>query len=133
MSLGTLIVRIVNVRNRQRRCLRLDRALHVVVIAIAMAATWLCSAASAAVVTPSSCLHSMAQSSQVREICTDSLPLASTTEIRFGGTEYNYIGPNGQVVSLTVPSPSFNSATASPAELREAGVAGTPQVFARVP
>ena len=126
MSLGKLIVRIVNVRNRQRRCLRLDRALHVVVIAIAMAATWLCSAASAAVVTPSSCLHSMAQSSQVREICTDSLPLASTTEIRFGGTEYNYIGPNGQVVSLTVPSPSFNSATASPAELREAGVPPEP-------
>ncbi len=116
----------VTVCNGLRRP-RFSRAMPMVVIAIATAAPCLSNPASATAGTTPNCLRGMPSSSHAVPVtCTRLLPLVSTTRMRLGGTEYNYQGPENRVVSLTVPSPSFNSATASPAELREAGVPPEP-------
>jgi hypothetical protein len=121
-----VVARMVTVRDGLWRP-RLSRAMATAVIGVATAAPCLSNSASATAGTTPDCLRGMPSPSyRAPDICTDLLPLQSTTEMRFGGTEYNYVGPDNRVVSLTVPSPSFNSATASPAELREAGVPPEP-------
>jgi alpha-tubulin suppressor-like RCC1 family protein len=121
-----VIARTITVRNGLRRP-RFSRAMPMVVMAIATAAPCLSNPASATAGTTPNCLRGIpSPSDNVPVVCTRLLPLASTTRMRFGGMEYNYQGPEGQIVSLTVPSPTFNSATASPAELREAGVPPEP-------
>jgi DNA-binding beta-propeller fold protein YncE len=106
-----------------------NRAVPLVLIAIATTAPSLSNPdpASATAATTPNCLRGMPSPSyQMPDMCNRLLPLVSTTKRRFGGTAYNYQGPEGQIVSLTVPSPTFNSATASPEELREAGVPPEP-------
>jgi Regulator of chromosome condensation (RCC1) repeat len=121
-----VFARTVTVRNELRRP-RFSCAMPMVVMAIATAAPCLSNPAGAAAGTTPNCLRGIPSPSEnVPVVCSRLLPLASTTKMRFGGIEYNYQGPEGQIVSLTVPSPAFNSATASPAELREAGVPPEP-------
>jgi len=68
-------------------------------------------------------------SAEVRQVCgTRGLPERSTTSLPYGGTQYNYEQPNGQIVSLTVPPSSFDASTASPAELETFGIPPEPPV-----
>ncbi len=66
-------------------------------------------------------------SSTVLQACgTSALPEQSTTKLPYGGTQYNYEQPNGQIVSLTVPPSSFDAAKASPSELETFGIPAEP-------
>jgi hypothetical protein len=68
-------------------------------------------------------------SPETLEACGDHLlPRKSTTPISGGGYQANYAEPNGTETSVTVPPPSFNAATASPAELRLYGIPPEPPV-----
>jgi hypothetical protein len=56
------------------------------------------------------------------------LPRKSTTPLPGGGYQANYVESNGTETSVTVPPPSFDAATASPAELRLYGIPTEPAV-----
>ncbi len=66
-------------------------------------------------------------SSEALAACGDHLlPRRSTTTLPGGGYQANYTESNGTETSVTVPPPSFDAATASPAELRLYGIPPEP-------
>ncbi len=66
-------------------------------------------------------------SSEALAACGDHLlPRRSTTTLPGGGSQANYMESNGTETSVTVPPPSFDAATASPAELRLYGIPPEP-------
>jgi hypothetical protein len=66
-------------------------------------------------------------SASVLEAChTRVIPLTSVTSLPYGGSQYNYTQPNGEVMSLTLPPPSFNAATASASERETFGIPPEP-------